>query len=127
LQNWRSEADGTLLYYVFDILWYEGKDLMHLPLNERKAVLQSLIPENNIIRSGYSIAAKGIDFFEAATRLGLEGIIAKRSDSRYTPGERSKDWLKIKSQKKQEVVIGGYTKNEGTSKPFSSLLLGVYQ
>lgn len=127
LQNWRSEADGELLYYVFDILWYDGHDLKDLPLNARKALLQSLIPENSLIRSGYSIAAKGTDFFDAATKLGLEGIIAKRSDSRYIPGDRSKDWLKIKAQKRQEVVIGGYTKNEGTSKPFSSLLLGVYE
>lgn len=126
LQNWRSEADGELLFYVFDILWHEGKDLTNLPLRERKAVLQSLIPQNSIIRSGYSIAAKGTEFFEAAIRLGLEGIIAKRSDSRYLAGDRSKDWLKIKVQKRQEVVIGGYTKNQGSSKPFSSLLLGVY-
>ncbi len=127
LQNWRSEEDGELLYYVFDLLWYDGKDIMPLPLSERKALLQTLIPKNSIIKSGYSIDAKGTEFFDAATKLGLEGIIAKRSDSRYYPGERSKDWLKIKSQKRQEVVIGGYTRNKGSVKPFSSLLLGVYQ
>lgn len=127
LQNWRSEADGELLYYVFDLLWYEGKDMKSLPLSTRKAMLQTLIPKDGIIRSGYSINAKGTEFFDAASKLGLEGIIAKRSDSHYYPGERSKDWLKIKSQKRQEVVIGGYTRNEGTPKPFSSLLLGVYQ
>ncbi len=127
LQNWRSEADGELLYYVFDLLWYQGKDLMGLPLSERKAILAGLIPADGIIRGGYSVVGKGIEFYEAAAALGLEGIIAKRSVSRYLPGERSPDWLKIKTQKRQEVIIAGYTRNEGTSKPFSSLLLGVYQ
>lgn len=126
LQNWRSEEDGELLYYVFDLLWYEGKDITALPLSERKALLQTLIPNDSVIRSGYSINAKGTEFFDAAGRLGLEGIIAKRSDSRYYPGERTRDWLKIKLQKRQEVVIGGYTRNKDTSKPFSSLLLGVF-
>ena len=127
LQNWRSEADGDLLYYVFDLLWYAGKNLMNLPLSARKAILATLIPAEGLIRSGYSVAARGTDFFAAAGKLGLEGIIAKRSDSRYHPGDRSKDWLKIKVEKRQEVVIGGYTRNDGSSKPFSSLLLGVYE
>lgn len=126
LQNWRSEADGELLYYVFDLLWYEGKDTTGIPLSQRKAILQRLIPAEGIIRSGYSVNADGNAFFEAAGKLGLEGIIAKRSDSSYHPGERTRDWLKIKLQKRQEVVIGGFTRNLGTSKPFSSLLLGVF-
>ena len=127
LQNWRSEADGELLYYVFDVLWLDGKDLTQLPLSERKAVLQTLIPSDSIIRSGFSMHAKGTEFFEVAMKMGLEGIIAKRSDSAYFPNDRSKDWLKIKVQKRQEVVIAGYTKNEGTAKSFSSLLLGAYK
>lgn len=127
LQNWRSEADGELLYYVFDLLWLDGKNLMHLPLKERKAILQSLVPEDGLIRIGFSVDAKGTDFFDAARQMGLEGIIAKRSDSTYVPDSRSKDWLKIKVQQRQEVVIAGYTKNDGSPKLFSSLLLGVYE
>lgn len=126
LQNWRSEADGDLLFYVFDILWLDGKDLTRLPLSQRKAILQTILPPAGLIRSGYSVAADGMAFFDAAKELGLEGIIAKRSDSPYFPGTRSKDWLKIKISKRQEVVIAGYTKNAGSSKQFSSLLLGVY-
>lgn len=127
LQNWRSEADGQLLYYVFDVLWLNGKNLMELTLKERKAILQTLIPEDGIIKSGFSMEARGTEFFEVAKTMGLEGIIAKRSDSVYYPGDRSKNWLKIKVQKRQEVVIAGYTRNEGTSKLFSALLLGAYQ
>lgn len=127
LQNWNSGADGDLLYYVFDLLWYKGKDLKDTPLKDRKSLLQTLIPDDGIIRSGFSIKEKGAEFLDAATKLGLEGIVAKRSDSLYYPGERSKDWLKVKIQQRQEVVICGYTKNAGTSRLFSSLLLGVYK
>lgn len=127
LQNWRSEADGYLAFYVFDILWHDGRDLTTLPLSQRKAVLATLLPKSRVIRSGYSVAGRGIEFFEAARALGMEGIIAKRSDSRYHPGTRSPDWRKVKAQRRQEVIIAGYTKLAGTSKPFSSLLLGVYE
>jgi bifunctional non-homologous end joining protein LigD len=127
LQNWRSEADGELLYYLFDVLWLNGKDLTSLPLTERKAVLQSIVPDEGPLRIGYSIASDGNAFFEAARKMGLEGIIAKRSDSVYTPGIRTKDWLKIKINKRQEVIIAGYTRNAGSPKPFSSFLLAAYE
>jgi bifunctional non-homologous end joining protein LigD len=127
LQNWRSEADGELYFYVFDLLWMNGKDLMKLPLSERRILLKQLIPEDNIIRYSENFEVSGIEFFEAAKKMGLEGIMAKKSDSTYSPGNRSKEWLKIKANKRQEMVIGGYTKNEDSSKPFSSLLLGVYE
>lgn len=126
LQNWRSEADGELVYYVFDILWYEGKSLVDLPLTERKAILQSIVTEDSPVRIGYSIAAEGTAFFNAAGEMGLEGIIAKRSDSTYQAGLRTNDWLKIKIHKRQEVIIAGYTRNAGTSKHFSALLLAAY-
>src|SRR5690606_1400608 len=111
LQNWRSEADGELLYYVFDLLWYAGKNIMPLPLSTRKAMLQRLVPAGGIIRSGYSVDADGTAFFHAAGKLGLEEIIAKRSNSTYHHAERTRDWLKIKLQRRQEVVIGGFTRN----------------
>ena len=128
LQGWRSEADGNLLYYVFDIVWLDGKNLMELPLTERKEILQSLISgTDDCIRLSEGVAATGTHFFEAAKKMGLEGIIAKKAGSTYLPGLRTQEWLKIKTGKRQEVVIGGYTRNENTSKPFSSLLVGVYE
>lgn len=128
LQNWRSEPDGELVMYVFDLLWYEGKNLMNLPLNLRQAVLKEILPvDNDRIRLSHVFPANGHEFFEAAEKLGLEGIIAKKGSSKYVPDQRSKEWLKIKVQKRQEVVIGGYTLNDGTGKKFSSLLLGVYE
>jgi len=128
LQNWRSEADGELVYYVFDILWYEGKNLMGLPLTQRQAILKAVLPtDDDRMRISKVFDAGGIDFFNAATRMGLEGIIAKKASSIYSPDLRTRDWLKIKVHKRQEVVIAGYTKNADTSKQFSSLLLGVYE
>jgi bifunctional non-homologous end joining protein LigD len=127
LQNWRSEADGHLVYYVFDILWYEGKNLTGLPLKDRLAILTEVLPtDDDRIRQSKVFKAKGIEFFNAAERAGLEGIIAKKASSVYTSDLRSREWLKIKVHKRQEVVIAGFTRNEGTSKPFSALAMGVY-
>ena len=128
LQNWRSEADGDLVYYVFDLLWYEGKNLMDLPLYQRQAILKDILPtDDDRLRMGPVFNADGIEFFHAAEKMELEGIIAKKKDSTYAVDSRSKQWLKVKVHKRQEVVIAGYTKNEDTSKLFSSLLLGVYE
>ncbi|MEQ7801829.1 DNA ligase D [Pedobacter sp. ASV1-7] len=128
LQNWRSEADGELVYYVFDLIWYQGKDLTGLPLSERQAILAEVLPQDDDrIRLSKVFKAKGTEFFRAATKMGLEGIIAKKADSLYSRNNRSSDWLKIKVHLRQEVIIAGFTKNEGTSKQFSSLLLGVYE
>jgi len=127
LQNWRSEADGDLVYYAFDLLWYEGKDIMGLPLSERQAILKEILPINDDhIRLSQVFTASGLEFFEAAKKMQLEGIMAKKSSSTYHPDARSKEWLKVKVNQRQEVVIGGFTKNEGSAKTFSSLLLGVY-
>ena len=127
LQNWRSEADGELVYYIFDVLWYNGKSLVDLPLLQRQAILKEVIPtDDDRIRLSKVFAVSGIAFYKASERMGLEGIIAKKANSNYSSGLRSKEWLKIKVHKRQEVVIGGYTLNNDSSKLFSSLLLGVF-
>jgi bifunctional non-homologous end joining protein LigD len=127
LQNWRSEADGELLYYVFDILWLYGYDLTALTLVERRNIVRQLIPPDNLIRFSESFETSAEEFFEAAKKLGIEGMIAKKEDSEYITDSRTKNWLKIKSGKRHEAVIGGYTRNQDSSKLFSALLLGVYE
>jgi bifunctional non-homologous end joining protein LigD len=127
LQNWRSETDGELIYYIFDLLWLDGRDLRGLPLFEREKILRSLRLPSGIIRFSEGFRESGIRLFESVKKIGLEGIIAKKMDSRYHENQRSRDWLKIKTQKRQEVIIGGYTLIEGSSKLFSSLLAGVYK
>jgi bifunctional non-homologous end joining protein LigD len=126
LQGWRSEADGTLIYYIFDILWLNGKDLTQLTLEQRREILKASLPFDDMIRLSQTFEASGSDFYDAALKMGLEGIMAKKNDSLYHPDIRTKEWLKIKTSRRQEVVIGGYTRNEGTNKLFSSLLVGVF-
>ena len=128
LQNWRSEADGNLIYYVFDLLWYNDIDIMTLTLAERQAILKEILPVNDDhVRLSQTFTDNGLDFFTAAKKMGLEGIMAKKANSVYSPDSRTKEWLKIKANLRQEVVIGGFTKNDGSSKQFSSLLLGVFE
>jgi bifunctional non-homologous end joining protein LigD len=127
LQSWRSEADGRLCYFVFDLLWFNGNNLMKVPLVERRRILKEVLPSNPNIRFSDDFEVSGNQLFKLIDQMGLEGIIAKKADSLYKPGSRSKDWLKIKTQRFQEVVIGGYTINENTSKVFSALLMGIYE
>lgn len=127
LQNWRSEDDGELSFYVFDLLWLEGYSLLQLPLTERRRLLLQVLPSHPLIRISQSFPSTGLELFEAAKKLQLEGIIAKKADSDYKPGIRSREWLKIKTGKRHEVVIGGFTNNKGSNKTFSALLVGVHE
>ncbi|AXY72868.1 DNA ligase D [Paraflavitalea soli] len=126
LQNWRSEADGELVYYVFDILWLDGHDLTGLPLVKRRDLLRPLVPSSGIIRYSEAFESSATEFLAAASKMGMEGIMAKKADSVYLPGERTRDWLKLKANKRHEVVIGGFTNNEDSPKLFSALLVGLY-
>ena len=80
LQAWRSEADGQLIYYIFDLLWLDGADLMHTPLIERRKLLRSIMPpDDGIIRLSENFDASGEELFAATHKMGLEGIIAKKA------------------------------------------------
>lgn len=127
MQNYLNGNEGTLIYYIFDILYLSGYDLRNLPLKTRKTILQTVIPGNNNLRISQHIEKEGIAFFKKAKKEGLEGIIAKNSESVYRDGVRSGDWLKIKTSKQQEAVIGGFTKPRGSRKYLGSLILGVYE
>lgn len=124
LQNYGDGADSDLRYYVFDLLWLEGIDLRGEPLHVRRKVLKAILPDTGIIRYSESIEECGIDFLASAKNAGLEGIIAKRSDSVYTAGARTADWYKIKLECRHEAVICGYSKLKGSERLFSSLVLG---
>ncbi|HET8562980.1 MAG TPA: non-homologous end-joining DNA ligase, partial [Candidatus Binatia bacterium] len=110
----------------FDCLQFEGYDLRSLPLLERKECLRGFLPPLGQVRFSDHVAAQGEAFFEAASEQGLEGIVAKRVQSRYVSG-RSRDWVKIKCQQRQEFVIGGYTDPQGGRSYFGALHLGLYK
>jgi bifunctional non-homologous end joining protein LigD len=127
IQNYKGTGKGNIVYYVFDILYYNGYDLKDLPLVERKKILKKVLPELSEVRYNDHVEEEGIRFFDEAVRQGLEGIIAKKSQSIYQPGLRSKEWLKIKVHKRQEAVIAGFTEPRGGRKHLGSLVLGVYE
>ena len=111
-------------YYVFDLLYLDGYDLMRVPLEERKRLLSGIITPGERLRVSESFD-DGLALYEAARERGLEGIVAKRRESLYLP-KRSRDWLKIKITQRQECVIGGYTDPKGSRENFGSLVLGLY-
>jgi len=118
---------GTLKFYVFDILYFKGYDLRNLELIQRKKILKAILPKlDNIIFSSHTIG-QGLETFKALEKLGGEGIIAKKSSSKYYENKRSKDWLKIKTSKQQEMVIGGFTDPNGSRNGLGALLLGFYE
>ncbi|MGZ5287266.1 MAG: non-homologous end-joining DNA ligase, partial [Flavisolibacter sp.] len=127
IQQWDKKQEGQLIYYVFDIVWLEGRDLSGLPLFQRRDILRQLMPESGTIRYSDHIDDIGEEFFEIARKNNLEGIIAKRKDSTYVADARSKSWLKIKIEEQHEAIICGYSKNRNTDRLFSSLVLGIYK
>jgi len=119
--------NGTLKFYVFDILYFKGYDLRNLELLQRKKILKAILPKlKNIIFSSHTIG-QGLETFKAIEKLGGEGIIAKKASSKYYEDKRSKDWLKIKTNKQQEMVIGGFTEPSGSRNGLGALLLGFYE
>ncbi len=124
----RAAAATPVYYYVFDLLYLNGHDLTRVPLVERKELLrQTLQPARHLMFVEHE-RDDGEAVYEAASKLGLEGMLAKRGTSVYEPGIRSGAWLKIKSVQEQEFVVGGYTEGEGSrSKTFGGLLIGYYE
>ncbi|MGA7323146.1 MAG: non-homologous end-joining DNA ligase, partial [Rhodomicrobium sp.] len=124
LQNaLRSEA--KLLYCLFDIMFLDGEDLRSLPLPQRKDRLRGLLPKDPVLAFSEHRPHCGIRYFKEAEERGLEGIMAKRADSPYRSGERSTDWLKIKTARRQEAVIAGFTAPRRSRPYFGSLVLAV--
>ncbi len=126
LQQYQTTGKGRLVFYVFDILYYDGNHLFNVPLLERKALLKSILPEDEFIHFSDHVETRGKELFEFAASKKQEGIIAKKKDSKYEVGKRSKSWLKIKAVMQQEAIICGYTLPRGGRKHFGSLILGVY-
>jgi len=127
LQNYDSTGKGDLKYYVFDILYLNGFNIMNIPLILRRELLDALFEKyefKRVIKLEYQ-TGNGTELFQKTIRKGYEGVMAKDPDSIYMPGKRSDSWLKIKSTLRQEAVICGYTMPRGSRKYFGSIILGV--
>lgn len=125
LQNYDSSTKGSLRFYVFDMLFLNGHSMLDLPLLERKSLIPEVLEETVLSVYCDHVEGMGTAFFDKAVEAGMEGVIAKKADSVYTPGYRSEKWLKIKAHDSQEALICGYTDSEGSA--FGSLILGIYK
>lgn len=127
LQDYQKRRRGQLVYCVFDLLYLAGHDLRKLPLRRRKEILKQVLPSDPQLIFSDHVEEHGKEFFNLVTLQGLEGMLAKDASSPYQTGRRSASWLKIKSEQRQEAVIGGFTDPGGGRKHFGALLLGVYK
>ncbi|HEV8574127.1 MAG TPA: DNA ligase D [Dehalococcoidia bacterium] len=123
----KAEKQVPVLYYVFDVLYAGGYDLRSARLDARKALLEQIVMPSERVLLVDHFEEDGEVAYKAAIEHGLEGLIAKKRDSVYESGRRSRNWLKIKGTKESEFVIGGYTEGGGwRANSFGSLLLGYY-
>ena len=121
----RGRERVAVFLYAFDITWLDGRDVRGLPLTERKRLLRDALDFGGPLRLSAHRREHGAEFFTEACRKGWEGVIAKRADSPYTAA-RSKDWLKFKCERGQELVVGGYTPPKGSRQVLGALLMGYF-
>jgi bifunctional non-homologous end joining protein LigD len=122
-------AAHPMTYFAFDLLHLNGHNLRDQPLTSRKQILQQMLtamPDQEIVRYGQHIETDGVAILAEACRLGAEGIVSKRADGGYVSG-RSKSWIKIKCDRRQEFVIAGFTKPSNGTEGIGALLLGYYE
>ncbi|MEE9285199.1 MAG: hypothetical protein V3V35_05655 [Dehalococcoidia bacterium] len=119
-----SKAPVTL--HLSDILYHGYRSVLRWPLARRQALLQDAIAPSEAVQVAHQQERLGVSFFEAATGLGYEGVVAREASSRYYPATRSRRWLAVREQLAADLVVGGYTLGEGRGGPLGSLLLGAY-
>ena len=122
-----ADLGAPLVYYVFDLLYLDGRLLLEVPLQERKRLLRSIVADGPAVRYLAHIETDGEAFLAAAREQGLEGIIAKLRRSRYEPDRRAKTWLKVKIRREQELVVAGYEPGQGSHTDIGSLIVGTYE
>lgn len=123
LQHYSENQDRPIQYCIFDLLELNGRDTKKLPLINRKELLKKIISKNEVIKYSDHILEEGKSFFTVSKENDLEGIMAKKIDSKYYTGKRTSEWLKIKNHKTAEAIIAGYTAPEGARKYFGALIL----
>jgi bifunctional non-homologous end joining protein LigD len=124
----QGKPDARYIYVVFDVLEIDGQPVLDLPLVERRERLEQLLDPRKAdiqVSEGFE---DGERLYEAAKQQSYEGVVAKKRDSRYKPGQRTTEWLKIKTHSRQEFVVAGYTKGQGRrAGSFGALVLGTYE
>ena len=123
----RVALEVPVVYYVFDLLAARGRDLRREPLLERKEVLASFAPRAGVVRFADHVSRDGEPLFEAAAAHGLEGVVAKRADSTYLSGRRSRRWLKLKVPRSAPLVVVGLTPGKGSRRLLGSVALAWWR
>jgi bifunctional non-homologous end joining protein LigD len=120
-------GEVPVVYVIFDILWLEGHSTLELPYRDRRKLLDELAPQGPSWQTPPAREGDGAALRDATRQLGLEGVVAKRLDSLYEPGRRSRAWLKVKNHNSQEFVVGGWLPGKGArSTSLGALLIGYY-
>jgi bifunctional non-homologous end joining protein LigD len=122
----RLRQDVPITYVIFDLLWLDGHPTTALPFSERRRLLEGLNLAGPSWHTPATHPGDGRALLDATAAAGLEGVVAKRLDSVYEPGIRTRQWLKIKNHLSQEFVVGGWLPGEGSRGRLGALLLGVY-
>ena len=125
LQHRASHPKHLIVFYAFDVLYLNGRNLMGEPLVKRRTQLPEIIGQSPTIRLSRDLPGSAAAIVQALRAAGIEGVVAKRRSSTYQPGERSSDWVKLKLEQQQELVIGGYRAQGSMS--LDALLVGYYQ
>ena len=125
LQHRASHPKHLIVFYAFDVLYLNRRDLMGEPLVKRRAQLPEIIGQNPTVRLSRDLPGSAAAIIQAVRAAGIEGVVAKRRDSPYQPGERSRDWVKLKLEQQQELVIGGFRPQGSTG--LDALLVGYYE
>jgi bifunctional non-homologous end joining protein LigD len=119
--------EGSLVYHAFDLLQLAGWDLTPMPLQERKRLLRLVLRDHPSVRYVSHVPEHGAAFQAAVVEQGLEGSLAKRRTSPYEPGVRSRDWLKVKARREQELVVIGYERGQGERQDLGSLIVATHE
>jgi bifunctional non-homologous end joining protein LigD len=122
----RGHTHVPVFFYIFDLLWVDGHDVRALGLRTRKRLLRAALAFHDPLRWTAHRNEVGAAMFTEACQKGWEGVVAKRADSPYRAA-RSRDWLKLKCEAGQELVIGGFTAPQGSRTDFGALLLGYFR
>jgi bifunctional non-homologous end joining protein LigD len=122
----QADHDLPVLFYAFDLLYLDGVDLTRVPLEERARLLTRTLAPSAWVKHLEAFEVDGLTAFEAVRNLGLEGLVAKKRDSKYSPGRRSKQWLKVKHRPADEFVVVGYSDGERSrASTFGSLVIAT--
>src|SRR6266704_2287462 len=122
----RGAVEAPAVLYVFDLLAFEGYDLRPLPLEQRKALLEQIVPRGGPLKYLSHFEKDGEALYEQVVKMGLEGIVAKKADAPYRAG-RSPNWLKIRADRTDDFVVVGFTRPKGSRSGFGALDLGAYE